>query len=264
MNCYTLLKALILFYGRIPKTVCHDLIYLIIYFSLKIRAFITYNKAGNLLTESDSPAKKQNKQEVKRMEGAALNSGGYGMPGLEGYRKIERINGVTYDMSPSAAAGHGIVNGNIFSIIKNALKDSVCNVFIENLDLRISEDEWLIPDIMVVCDMNDVEKGVYKGVPRFVVETLSPSTAKRDRVEKMEKYESIGVPEFWLVGYTGKTLEIYYLKDGKYVLEETYILESDPGDEDYNADTEIRLRMLPHVRMTLGEIFEDVDWGSSH
>lgn len=197
------------------------------------------------------------------MENTALRSGGYDMPSLEGYRKIERINGVTYDMPPSAAAGHGIVNGNIFSIIKSALKDSVCNVFMENLDLRISEDEWLVPDIMIVCDMHDVEKGVYKGIPRFVVETLSPSTARRDRMEKMEKYESVGVPEFWLVNYRGRSLEIYYLEDGKYNLEALYMLEDDPQDEDYNADTVISLRTMPHISMTLGDIFEDSDWGSN-
>lgn len=41
------------------------------------------------------------------------------MPLLEEeYRKEEKINGVIYDMSPSPNYQHGIVDGNIYSIIK--------------------------------------------------------------------------------------------------------------------------------------------------
>ena len=43
------------------------------------------------------------------------------MPLLEEeYRKEEKINGVIYDMSPSPNYQHGIVDGNIYSIIKSA------------------------------------------------------------------------------------------------------------------------------------------------
>ena len=40
------------------------------------------------------------------------------MPLLEEeYRKEEKINGVIYDMSPSPNYQHGIVDGNIYSIL---------------------------------------------------------------------------------------------------------------------------------------------------
>lgn len=46
------------------------------------------------------------------------------MPLLEEeYRKEEKINGVIYDMSPSPNYQHGIVDGNIYSIIKSGLKE---------------------------------------------------------------------------------------------------------------------------------------------
>ena len=51
-------------------------------------------------------------------------------------------------------------------------------------------------------------------------------------------------------------MEIYYLEDGKYILEQSYILQEDKEDDDYNAESEISLRAFPHIRMTLGEIFE--------
>ncbi len=197
------------------------------------------------------------------MENTVLqNMEAYLMPGMEGYRKIERINGVTYDMSPSACVSHGIINGNIYSIIQAGLRNSLCKVFIENLDLMLSEDEWVIPDVMIVCDPHAVQSGTYKGVPRFVLETLSPSSSTRDRREKKDKYAAIGVDEFWLIEPRGKSLEIYYLKNGHYVLEKSYLLIEDRNNEDYNADELITLRLFPAISMTLQEIFRDSDWGA--
>lgn len=88
-------------------------------------------------------------------------------------------------------------------------------------------------------------------------ETLSPSTAKRDRTVKKDIYEKAGVEEYWLVSPQG-AVEIYYLEDGKYVLEQNYLLQDDEEDEDYNAMTEITLKEFPHIKMTLADIFEGV------
>ncbi len=71
----------------------------------------------------------------------------------------------------------------------------------------------------------------------------------------MEIYEAAGVEEYWIVSPRG-SVEIYYLEDGKYILEQSYILQEDKEDDDYNAESEISLRAFPNIRMTLGEIFE--------
>ncbi|MCI9096350.1 MAG: Uma2 family endonuclease [Lachnospiraceae bacterium] len=170
----------------------------------------------------------------------------------------EKINGVIYDMSPAPGYQHGIINNNINTIIKQGLKNSLCLVFMENLDFKYHpdiNDDYLCPDIMVICDRKHLKGGAYSGVPKLIVETLSPSTAKKDRSEKMEIYEAAGVEEYWIVSPRG-SVEIYYLEDGKYILEQSYILQEDKEDDDYNAESEISLRAFPHIRMTLGEIFE--------
>lgn len=177
------------------------------------------------------------------------------------HRKDEKVNGVVYDMSPAPGYRHGIINGNIYRSIGNALKDSLCLVFMENLDFKYhpeENDDYLCPDIMIICDRKHLKGGSYSGVPKFIVETLSPSTAKRDRTIKKEIYEKAGVEEYWMVSPQG-SVEIYYLEDGTYVLQQNYILVDDREDEDYNAETEISLREFPHIRMMLAEIFEGVD-----
>ena len=177
-------------------------------------------------------------------------------------KKDEKINGVIYDMLPSPGYKHGIVNGNIYTIIKQGLRGSVCLVSIENLDFKFHpnvNDDYLCPDIMIICDRKLLKGGTYSGVPKFVVETLSPSTAKRDRAEKKDIYEESGVDEYWIVTPQGKSVEIYYLENGQYKLKQSYILQDDIEDEHYNAEQEICLRAFPHIIMLLGEIFEDVD-----
>lgn len=75
----------------------------------------------------------------------------------------------------------------------------------------------------------------------------------------MEIYEKAGVEEYWIISPRGRSVEIYYLENGRYVLEESYILEEDEEDEDYNAETIISLKAFPHISMKLRDIFEKVD-----
>lgn len=177
-------------------------------------------------------------------------------------KKDEKIDSVIYDMSPSPGYQHGIINGNIYSLIKGGLKESLCLVFMENLDYRYHpevNDDYLCPDIMIICDRKQLKGGSYSGVPKFIVETLSPSTAKRDRAEKKDIYEKAGVEEYWIVTPQGKTVEIYWLESGRYVLEQSYIFQDNVEEEDYNAEIEICLKSFPHIKMMLKEIFEGVD-----
>ena len=175
-------------------------------------------------------------------------------------RKDEKIDGVIYDMSPSPGYRHCIINGNIYTIIRQGLKSSICLVSMENLDFKYHpdiNDDYLCPDIMVMCDRKHLKGGAYSGVPKFIAETLSHSTAKRDRTEKKDIYEKAGVEEYWIVSPQG-SLEIYFLQDGKYILEQNYMLQNDKEDDEYNAEIEICLREFPHIKMTLGEIFEGI------
>lgn len=176
-------------------------------------------------------------------------------------RKDEKINGIIYDMLPSPGYRHCIVNGNIYRIIGNGLKNSMCFASMENLDFKYhpeENDDYVCPDIMIVCDRKHLKGSAYGGTPRFIAETLSNATAKRDRTEKKDIYEKAGVEEYWIVSPHG-SVEIYYLESGKYILEQNYMLQNDKEDEDYNGETEICLKAFPQIKMTLGEIFEGLD-----
>lgn len=44
-----------------------------------------------------------------------------------------------------------------------------------------------------------------------------------------------------------------------FFVEQSYMLQDDKEEEDYNAGTEICLKAFPHIKMTLGEIFEGIE-----
>lgn len=168
----------------------------------------------------------------------------------------EKINGVIFDMSPSPSFQHSVVTNNINCKIREGLKDSLCLVFMENIDYKYNpeSDDYLEPDLIICCDRSKIKGNSYYGTPKFVAETISPSTVKRDRTIKKDIYEKVGVDEYWIVSPVERALEIYYLNDGKYELVESYIVEDDEKSEHYNLKTEVTLRCFP-ITMTLEEIF---------
>lgn len=179
----------------------------------------------------------------------------------QGERKPERvrdekINGVIYDMSPAPAYQHSQVIGQIFAKIKNELKGSMCLVFMENIDYKYSKDndDYLEPDIIICCDRSAIRGNSYYGTPKFVAEAISPSTVKRDRGIKKDIYESCGVEEYWIISPIERAVEIYYLVDGRYRLQESYVVDDDEESEHYNLRQEITLRAFP-ITMTLEDIF---------
>ena len=126
----------------------------------------------------------------------------------------------------------------------------------ENIDYvyDLDSDDYLEPDIVICCDRSKIKGNSYYGTPKFVAETISPSTAKRDRTIKKDIYEKAGVDEYWIVSPVERALEIYYLNNGKYELVESYVVEDDEKSEYYNLKAEVTLRCFP-VTMTLEEIF---------
>lgn len=130
----------------------------------------------------------------------------------------ELIEGMPYAMAPMPVPEHQTACGNIFNIFKNTLKESGCKnckIFLP-LDWKIAEDTIVQPDLLIVCDK--IKKKFLDFTPLLVVEILSPSTASKDRGEKMELYLSQKVKYYLIIDPKFKKLEVYELSDSKYKL----------------------------------------------
>ena len=178
---------------------------------------------------------------------------------IDDYLRTEKIDGAIYNMSPSGGFMHSQINGNLYHAIRQQLKDSICVVSVENLDLYLSDDEYVIPDIMIICDKTLIKKDKYRGVPRFVAETLSPATSLKDKTIKKDKYAQLGVDEYWIISPRERSVEVYYLEEGKYNLVGSHILVEDEEDENYNAALPLTLKALPTVSIIFQDIFENVE-----
>lgn len=79
--------------------------------------------------------------------------------------------------------------------------------------------------------------------PDWICEVLSPGTARIDRKKKMPIYARFGVPYLWLVDPLEKTLEIFRLENGNWVLSGVYIEDDLVRAEPFDA-IEIKLDSL--------------------
>lgn len=147
----------------------------------------------------------------------------------------EIIDGVAYAMSPSPSLQHQRIVGAIYRDIANYLSGKTCEVFISPLDVLLSEnnkdeddiDVVVQPDIMVVCSRQKLtDKGI-KGAPDLVVEVVLPTSGSRDKVEKLNLYERVGVKEYWIFDPDDSTLMVFKLdNNGRYGRPDTYNCES--------------------------------------
>ena len=83
---------------------------------------------------------------------------------------------------------------------------------------KIDEDDEhaatvIQPDILVICDKSKLNGTGYRGTPEFVIEILSPSTERMDRLTKFWAYEKAGVKEYWIVAPDTKIVSVFILQD---------------------------------------------------
>ncbi|MDQ7825777.1 MAG: Uma2 family endonuclease [Candidatus Eremiobacteraeota bacterium] len=74
-----------------------------------------------------------------------------------------------------------------------------------------------------------VSKRGIEGAPDLLIEILSESTARYDRVGKMQLYARFGVEWYWIADPREKTLEEFHNENGSFVL-----IEKASGDSEFS------------------------------
>jgi len=123
-------------------------------------------------------------------------------------------------ITPSPSTQHQLILSNLFLMIGNyILLNNLGKLFTSPTDVRLKEGNIRQPDISFISNKHQdriTEK--YLGVPDLVVEILSESTIDTDRKDKFYEYEKAGVLEYWIVDPEAKTIEVYVLENGTYIL----------------------------------------------
>ena len=136
--------------------------------------------------------------------------------------KYEIINGKTYLMA-GTSDDHDKVLGNIRFVFERFLRGKTCQIRGENINVQFDEESpKVMPDLKIVCDRSKIKKNGIKGAPDLIIEILSSRTKTRDETIKKDLYEKHGVREYWIVDTKYKTVEVYILKEGKFIKDYTY------------------------------------------
>ena len=183
------------------------------------------------------------------------------------YKSYEIIGGEKF-MAPAATPYHNNIMGWLYNVISTHLYHNKSGfVFTDNVDVHLPDGNLFKPDLIVVKKENSViinwQKGIY-GVPDMVVEVLSPSTRFKDLTIKKDSYEKNGVKEYWIVDPLAKAVDVYILRDEKYILENSYHKYS--ADEWELLDEDEKVAVKPEIKVSIfDDLFVKVDdifsWG---
>lgn len=120
---------------------------------------------------------------------------------------------------------HQLVSGELFRQLANYLVGKNCKVYSAPFDVRLFEkadeppenvDTVVQPDIMIVCDPTKVDRHGIHGAPDLIIEILSDSTRRMDRLTKFNLYQRAGVREYWIVDPMVQVVLVHTLEDGSY------------------------------------------------
>lgn len=112
-------------------------------------------------------------------------------------------------------------------------------VFIAPIGWQPDGRTSLEPDLLVV-PKNAIGPTSITGTPALVVEVLSPSTARIDRMLKFSRYAEGGIGQYWMVDPAGPSIQVYDLVDGRYEL-----LVEGTGSEQVSVAGLLQITVLP-------------------
>lgn len=159
----------------------------------------------------------------------------------------EIIDGHPYAMTAPRVA-HQFVCGELHAALHAHFKQRPCRLFLSPIDVRLSEHDVVQPDLIVVCGKGQVIPTHIEGPPTLVVEILSPSTQRHDRVRKLRLYAKAGVAEYWIIQPYPALAEVLALEGNSYKIAGAYT----------ELDT-LKSVVFDNLTLSLTEIFPESD-----
>jgi Uma2 family endonuclease len=163
--------------------------------------------------------------------------------------KLELLDGLLIALA-TPTSFHAGIEADIMALLWNFLRGKKGKVYGSELGVRLfpqeadKKDQVAIePDISVILDTSRITKQGYDGAPDFVIEILSPSSRREDRIGKFNRYQEAGVKEYWIIDPDDRTVQVNLLESGKYVV-------SMYGEE------KVPVATLPGCEIDFAEVFQ--------
>ncbi|WP_072620624.1 Uma2 family endonuclease [Spirulina major] len=159
----------------------------------------------------------------------------------------EYVSGYVFAMA-GASEAHNLIACNFVAQLRPHLRGSTCRVFVSDMKVKIQDDIFYYPDLLVTCNPQD-NQPYFKTQPTLIIEVLSKTTETTDRREKLMHYQTLeSLQEYVLVSQNCIEVEVYRRQaSGFWTVE---VLKADHNLHLVSVD----------LKLTMAEIYEDVRW----
>lgn len=151
----------------------------------------------------------------------------YATPEYAAHNLIQLIDGeIVIGMAPIPK--HQEVLLELAVVLRQYARAVGGKIYIAPTEVELDVENVYEPDLVYLAPHSacQVSEKRLIGAPELVLEVLSPSTAKHDRVAKFRAYGARGVREYWIVDPQHQTLEQWVNGEGGLSLAGVYA----PGD----------------------------------
>jgi len=125
--------------------------------------------------------------------------------------KHEYIDAEMFAMSGASDNHNKITQNTAFALTTQIRKhDFPCFAYTSDMKVKVNNKNFFYPDVMVVCDRNDTKDDYYKTSPKLIVEVLSKSTRRKDKMVKRLHYQNLAsLEEYVLIEQTHCEIEVF-------------------------------------------------------
>lgn len=124
----------------------------------------------------------------------------------------EYVDGEIFAMA-GASDNHGRILINLITTLSAHLRNSPCEPFANDTKVRVRQDVYYYPNILVSCEENP-ESPYFRNNPTLIIEIVSKSTERVDRTEKVFLYQQIdSLQEYVVVDQYRMKVQVHRRQD---------------------------------------------------
>lgn len=129
---------------------------------------------------------------------------------------MELIDGVIYDMAAPTNLHQQLIMEvavQLHTFISSQKGNCKVSMAPTDVQLDCNDRTMVQPDILVMCNRENILRTHIYGAPDLIIEILSPSTRRKDMNLKHGKYAAAGVREYWMIDPDKKKIVVYDLEN---------------------------------------------------
>jgi Uma2 family endonuclease len=120
-------------------------------------------------------------------------------------------------VTPAPRFGHQLAQGVLYDVLLRYARSIGGRAVTSPIDVELADDTVVQPDLLLLTPGRlDRIVGHVRGAPDLLVEIVSPGSARRDRVLKLELYRETDLREYWIVDPTERTVDFLTLRGGTF------------------------------------------------